>query len=80
MVRSSGATAAERAADGTYRVSFDTDITNCAYVATAGQDGSPLIEDYHLFTTRTGSNTVNVHIFDEKNDPLDRPFDLAVVC
>ena len=80
VLKSSGVTVAEKAGDGTYRVSFDTDIAHCAYVATAGQDDGSLFEDYHLYTSRTGTNTVNVHIFDEKNSPLDRPFDLAVLC
>jgi hypothetical protein len=33
-----------------------------------------------LYTRRTGTSTVNVQVFDEKNNPLDRPFSLAVVC
>lgn len=78
--KNSGATLAARAAAGVYRIAFDTDISRCVYVATAGEDASPPVEDYHLYTSRTGTNTVNVHIFDEKNVPLDRPFYLAVVC
>jgi hypothetical protein len=31
-------------------------------------------------TSRTGTNTINVEIFDEKNDPFDRSFYLAVFC
>jgi Collagen triple helix repeat (20 copies) len=80
LLKSSGATAAERADVGTYRVLFDTDIANCVYLATAGQDAGSLFEEYHLYTSRTGTSTVNVQIFDEKNDPLDLPFSLAVIC
>ena len=36
--------------------------------------------DYHVYTSRTGTSTVNVQVFDEKNNPLDRPFFLAVIC
>jgi hypothetical protein len=36
--------------------------------------------DYHLFTSRTGANSVNVQIFDEKDSPLDQSFYLAVFC
>jgi hypothetical protein len=80
LSKTSGATAASRTLAGTYRVLFATDITNCVYLATAGQDAGSLFEDYHLYTSRTGTRTVNVAIFDEKNNPLDRPFFLAVFC
>ena len=63
-----------------FRIQFDTDITNCVYLATAGQDTGSLFENYHLYTSRTGTSTVNVQVFDEKNNPLDRPLFLAVVC
>ena len=73
-------TAEERAAVGTYRFSFDADITNCVSIATAGQDVGSLVEDYHLYTSRTGTSTVNVQIFDANDDAFDRPFSLAVIC
>ena len=77
VVKNSGANLADRVDAGVYRISFDADITNCVYLATAGQDGGLLFEDYHLYTSRTGSHTVNVQIFDEKNNPFDRSFDLG---
>ncbi|HEX7310615.1 MAG TPA: collagen-like protein [Gaiellaceae bacterium] len=80
LLKGSGATATERGDVGAYRIQFDTDITNCVYLATAGQDTNSLFEDYHLYTSRTGTSTVNVQVFDEKNSPLDRPFFLVVVC
>ena len=80
LSKNSGATSAERVSAGVYRVAFDTDITNCVYLATAGQDAGSLFEDYHLYTSRTDTNTVNVEIFDEKNSPFDRSFYLAVLC
>lgn len=80
ITKNSGATSATRASAGVYRVVFNTNITNCVYLATAGQDAGALFEDYHLYTSRTGTNTVNVEIFDEKNNPLDRSFYLAVFC
>jgi len=78
--KSSGVTLANRAATGAYRITFDANISTCAFVATAGQDDAVFVEDYHLYTSRTGTSTVNVLIFDENDDPLDRPFDLAVLC
>jgi hypothetical protein len=80
ITKNSGATSASRQNTGVYRISFGADITKCVYLATAGQDVNPFFEDYHLYTSRTGTSTVNVEIFDEKNNPLDRPFDLAVFC
>jgi Collagen triple helix repeat (20 copies) len=81
ITRSSGVTAASRASAGVYRISFGADITNCVYVATAGQDdGGSLFENYHVYTSRTGTSTVNVEIFDENNNSFDRSFFLAVLC
>jgi hypothetical protein len=80
LTKNSGATDAERAGVGIYRIAFDANITACVYLATAGQDSGGLFEDYHLYTSRTGTSTVNVAIFDEKNDPFDRSFYLAVFC
>ncbi len=48
--------------------------------AKVGVAAGALFEDYHLYTSRTGTSTVNVQIFDEKNSPLDRCFYLAVFC
>jgi hypothetical protein len=80
LTKNSGATLATRASAGVYRIAFNTDITNCVYLASGGQDAGSLFEDYHLYTSRTGTNTVNVAIFDAKNDPFDRSFYLAVFC
>ena len=80
LTKNSGATSAARASAGAYRVVFNTNIANCVYLATGGQDAGALFEDYHLYTSRTGTSTVNVQIFDEKNSPLDRSFYLAVLC
>jgi hypothetical protein len=80
LTKNSGATLATRAGAGVYRIAFNTDITNCVYLATGGQDAGSLFEDYHLYTSRTATSTVNVQIFDANNDPLDRSFYLAVFC
>ena len=74
LLKNSGATVVDRAGVGVYRIQFDADITDCVSLATAGQDIGGLFEDYHLYTSRTATSTVNVLIFDEKNNPLDRPF------
>jgi len=80
LTKNSGATLATRANAGVYRISFNTDITNCAYLATAGQDAGGVSGDYNIFTSRTSTTTVNVVIFDGSNNALDLPFYLAVFC
>jgi hypothetical protein len=80
LSKNSGATTAARVDVGAYRILFDSDITTCVYLATAGQDSGSLFENYHVYTSRTGTSTVNVQVFDEMNDALDRPFFLAVIC
>jgi hypothetical protein len=80
LLKNSGATVVDRAGVGVYRIQFDADITDCVALATAGQDNGGLFEDYHLYTSRTATSTVNVAIFGEQDNPLDRPFSLAVIC
>jgi Collagen triple helix repeat (20 copies) len=80
LTKNSGATLATRANAGVYRISFNTDITNCVYLATAGQDAGGVSGDYNIFTSRTSTTTVNVVIFDGSNNALDLPFYLAVFC
>ncbi len=80
LTKNSGATLATKAGTGIYRISFNTDITNCVYLGTAGQDAGGVSGDYNLFTSRTGTTTVNVVIFDGSNNTIDLPFSLAVFC
>jgi hypothetical protein len=80
LTKTSGATLAARNGTGVYRIAFNTDITNCVYVGTAGQDAGGVSGDYNLFTSRTNTSTVNVAIFDGGNNPVDQPFYLAVLC
>jgi hypothetical protein len=80
LTKNNGATLAARTGTGIYRIAFNTDITNCAYLATAGQDAGGVSGDYNIFTSRTSTTTVNVVIFDGSNNALDLPFYLAVFC
>jgi hypothetical protein len=80
LTKNSGVTLATKAGTGVYRVSFNTDITNCVYLATAGQDAGGVSGDYNIFTSRTSTTTVNVVILDGSNNALDLPFYLAVFC
>ena len=80
LTKNSGATLATKAGTGVYRISFNTDITNCVYLGSAGQDAGLLSENYSLSTSRTNTNTVNVAIVDATNTPIDLPFSLGVFC
>jgi hypothetical protein len=80
LTKNSGATLATKAGTGVYRIAFNTDITNCVYLATAGQDDGGVSGDYNIFTSRTNTSTVNVAIFDGTNTLIDLPFNLAVFC
>jgi hypothetical protein len=80
LTKNGGATLATKAGTGVYRISFNTDITNCVYLGSAGQDAGGVSGDYNLFTSRTNTSTVNVAIFDGGNNPVDQPFHLAVFC
>jgi len=80
LTKNSDATLASHAVTGVYRITFNTDITNCVYLATAGQDAGGVSGDYNIFTSRTSTTTVNVVIFDGSNNALDLPFYLAVFC
>jgi len=80
LTKNSGATLATKAGTGVYRISFNTDITNCVDLGSAGQDAGGVSGNYNLFTSRTGTTTVNVAIFDGTNTLVDQPFNLAVFC
>ncbi len=80
LTKNSGATLATKAGTGVYRIDFNTDITNCVYLGTAGQDDGGVSGDYNLYTSRTSTTTVNVVIFDGSNNAIDLPFYLAVFC
>jgi hypothetical protein len=80
LTKNSGATLAARTGTGIYRIAFNTDITNCVYLATAGQDAGGVSGSYNIFASRTSTTTVNVVIFDGSNNALDLPFYLAVFC
>ena len=58
LTKNSGATLAERANAGVYRIAFNTDITNCVYLATGGTGrwfvlrGLPPLYEPHRLRTR----------------------------
>ena len=78
LTKNSGATLADRVSAGIYRIAFNTNITDCVYFATAGADAGSFIEDYHLYTSRTGTNTVNVD-YTSLPGPNGRPHNPVIV-
>ena len=81
LLRGSGVTSSSMPSAAVYHIAFSTNITGCAYLANAGQDaGGAIYDNYHLYTSRTGTDTVVVEIYDNTNSPLQRPFYLAVLC
>jgi hypothetical protein len=46
LTKNSGATLAARTGTGAYRIAFNTDITNCVYLGTAGQDAGSVQTSY----------------------------------
>jgi hypothetical protein len=79
-----GATAATRTAEGTYTVTFDSDLSACALQATqtqytdAGAVGVSLGEDKKTVTVRTRSGGGADGTL--ATPPTDRPFHLTVSC
>jgi hypothetical protein len=69
LTKNSGATLAARTGTGAYRIALNTDITNCVYLGTAGQDAGSGSDDYNLYTSRTNTHTANVAIFDGGTTP-----------
>ncbi len=66
-----------------YRVTFDRDVSRCAYVATVGHTGpgNPGTGANQVQANGGVSfNEVNVIIADEHSTTLERPFHLVVVC
>jgi hypothetical protein len=75
LIRGKGATAAEKTNIGTYEVTFDRPVGQCAWV------GTPIIEPGILTAVDVPTaNTVLVETFTEDGDPVDRDFSLQVAC
>jgi hypothetical protein len=84
LVRSSGATASSRVPGfvGTYRVTFNQNVTACSYLATIGNPGAGNPPHGTIVTAlRTGTtNAVFVETKDVAGNLVDRNFHLAVFC
>lgn len=84
LVRSFGATNSVQVTVGIYRVLFDTNVTDCAYVATIGLPGAgnPPAGEIAVASDPANPNAVRVDTYGSAGagNPADRPFHLAVHC
>lgn len=80
LARGSGVTATTRSGTGVYEVTFDTNISQCVYLATPGGDNSLLVFSVTMYTKLSGTNKVRVNFSDSSEAPIDRPFYLGVFC
>jgi Collagen triple helix repeat (20 copies) len=84
LVRSSGATDSSRVLGlaGTYRVTFNQDVTACSYLATIGNPGAgnPLHGTIVTALRAGTTNAVFVETRDVAGNLADRGFHLAVFC
>ena len=65
----------DRAGVGVYRIQFDTDITELRLPRDGGTgQRRSLFEDYHVYTSRTGTSTVNVADLRREGQPARSAF------
>lgn len=82
LARGHRAVSASTPVTGQYEIAFDTDITECAYIAsigpsTAGNEQSAFIE---AGPRSMNAEAVFVETRDIDNNPAARPFHLQVIC
>jgi hypothetical protein len=82
IARSSGATGSRRLVEGVYEVTFNRDVTQCAYVASVGFADSTTSIAGMIAAKQSGGNPNGVAV--ETYDPIARHFDnhfhLVVAC
>jgi hypothetical protein len=74
LIRGKGAKAAERTNEGTYTVTFDRSISQCAWVATPIDPGIVTTVDSNV------SETLLVDTFTAAGSAVDLTFSLQVAC
>lgn len=82
IARSSGATGSQRLVEGTYEVTFNRDVTQCAYVASVGfaDSTSPIIGMIGVRQSGGNPNGVIVETYDPIARHFDNHFHLIVGC
>jgi hypothetical protein len=79
---SASAVSATTTSTGDYEVTFDKDITACAYVATIGEIGTNPPEPGEIAVGNVGgdSDSVSVKTYDSTGTSANSPFHLSVSC
>lgn len=82
LARGNGVVASVRAGTGTYAVTFDRNVSGCAYSATIGNpvDGTPPTGQITATPLNSNANAVYVTTHLSDGTLSDRPFHLAVTC
>ncbi|MGH7359024.1 MAG: hypothetical protein ACREJR_09435 [Candidatus Rokuibacteriota bacterium] len=82
IVRGRGATAVIRQAVGSFRVTFDRDVTGCTWLATYGQPNDANVDArWATVRGRDNPNQVGVVLRDQAGTQLDgQGFHVAVLC
>jgi hypothetical protein len=84
LVRGVGAVSASSLGTGTYQVTFNSDMSGCAYIATAGDTGAGAVSGPITATvaTRAGNNNaLFIQTFDQSTGSLsNQPFHVITFC
>jgi hypothetical protein len=83
LVRGRGVSSVARTGEGRYQVIMNSDVRNCAYVATVGDtSATPLATGAEVTTASLASNVsgVVVRTYGATGTAGDRPFHLLVAC
>jgi TRAP-type uncharacterized transport system substrate-binding protein len=84
LIRSKGATSAQKIGTGMYQVVFNSDVTACSYQATTGSAGNAttiVVGQANVAQRINVPNGVEVWTLNSQGTALaDRPFHVAVFC
>lgn len=69
-----------RTQPGRYDVTFDHDVSKCAFTATLGSTGAGQVDDPGVITASNVASSVLVQILSRAGHPTDASFHLAVSC
>ncbi len=81
-VRARGTTSTARTGTGQYQAIFDSDVRNCAYVATLGDESASAPGTGQVSVTSLASSVNGVRVLtrDSSGAPANRSFHLIVSC
>jgi len=79
---SASAVSAVKNGTGIYAVSFNKDVTGCAYIATIGDPSNGIPSPGEITVNNIGGNdaVVDVHTYDSTGTGVDNSFHLSLSC